>query len=1306
MNALHSLELKSRTSRRQARLKLACARALSKSHQWVEQLEDRVLLTAWTVMVYLDGDNNVEQDAINDFAEMAAVNNPNVNILVEMDRAPGGSTDYGDWTDTKRFKVTQGMTPTAANQLSDLGEQNMGDPNTLSSFINWGRSAYPADHYAVMLWDHGGGWRAGVCEDDTSNDILDTVEVHSALDSATSSGANKIDVVAMDACEMGQLEVAYTLKDYANYYVASADNMPVWGWEYDSILNTSALSTATTPNAWAQTLVNSYAAEYEPYNAYPTIMAINNSYISTVAGDLSSFSSTLINNMSTERANIKAAWDASRRYGDYYLDLYDFAMGVSSRSSNVSVKNAASTLTSDIDSHLLVGNWQDADYSGTTPNQRSLSVYFPTSATDQAFPYYSGTYLYFLADIPGYTQHWDEFLQAYFYGDPPAAITPGTGSWVHLNEAGDYSYSGSIASETAVDLFGFVPQTTGTYEITTGLPLDTEIRLYNSAGTQLGGTINSTTGGETVTQSFNAGSWYYIAVAGTKLAKGPYTLSIDGPEQTHTALATPAPGYSGTVTGSISSGETDYYQLTIPAGMHRLSIDASPSSGLDTVLQVFDASGTGMGVYNLAGIGSPDQVNNIAVTEASTCYVAVIAASRSQAGAYTLSATLSSGLLIDPDDQISEAIPLDTVPPTVTYIDQLDTPTDVDLYRIVASAGQRLAFDIDTPPSGGLGDSYLRLFDAAGNQIAYNDDGAGGLDSYLDWTFTADGTYYIGVSGFPNSNYNPITGGGDVNGATGAYALRIYPIDPDDQLSEATMLSAVPPKRVVSASIEQSGDVDMYAFTVSAGRTLSFDIDPGATSPLPDSYIRLFDNGGSVLAENDDGAAPGEDPNTFDSYLTYTFTTPGTYYLGVSGYGNSSYDAVFGELDGASATGSYVLTIDDADPNDQISEATPLANIESTHTVTDTIDNPQDVDMYSVTVSAGERVTFNLNSARDNGLTDSYLRLFDSAGNQIDANDDGPTPGESFSADSYIDHIFKTAGTYYVGVSGFPNYNYDPVTGDNDYPYSTGATGGYDLVVTGYPDVTPPIVAASPTITGGRQTSPKPSVINVSFSEDVFDTLTLDDIRVHNITTGTDIAQSNMSLSVNHDTKVATITFPGLPNAVLPDARYYVKLISSGITDFAGHALDGNGDGVAGGDYIYNFNLLTGDANGDGAINFTDLVAVAQNYDRTGGMTPAQGDFTGDGSVSFADLVIVAQHYGTSLPAAPPLSAASSAAVPALATSSKAAAASPASVASPPAPVKKPASKNILQPVATPTVPKVASLFSATRIHRNVDDLT
>jgi hypothetical protein len=65
---------------------------------------------------------------------------------------------------------------------------------------------------------------------------------------------------------------------------------------------------------------------------------------------------------------------------------------------------------------------------------------------------------------------------------------------------------------------------------------------------------------------------------------------------------------------------------------------------------------------------------------------------------------------------------------------------------------------------------------------------------------------------------------------------------------------------------------------------------------------------------------------------------------------------------------------------------------------------------------------------------------------------------------------------------------------------------------------------------------------------------------------------------------------------------------------------------------------LPGDANVDGHVDFTDLVALAQHYNTSAGALWPDGDFTYDGVVGFNDLVLLAQHYNASVFAPAPVS--------------------------------------------------------------------
>ena len=459
----------------------------------------------------------------------------------------------------------------------------------------------------------------------------------------------------------------------------------------------------------------------------------------------------------------------------------------------------------------------------------------------------------------------------------------------------------------------------------------------------------------------------------------------------------------------------------------------------------------------------------------------------------------------DLDDSLSEAISLGSITSTgKTTSETISPDTDVDMYRFAVVAGQVVDFNIDTPVNGPGGlDSYLRLFDSEGNELAANDDGAAPgensivFDSYLRVAFSFSGTYYVGISNANNSQYDPLTGDGDTSGgpnATGTYQLilQALPADTDDSRAEAVSLGAISTTpQVVDASISTDIDVDMYRFTVTTGQVVDFDIDTVQNGPGGlGSYLRLFDSGGNELAFNNDGMAPGEDSVGFDAYLRRTFPASGTFYLGISNFNNIQYDPTTGNGDtagGQYSIGSYELIVQalPVDTDDSLAEAPSLGAITTTPNVIDaTISTDIDVNMYRFTVSAGQVVDFDIDTDTNGpGGLGSYLRLFDSTGQQLAANNDAMAPGENaIGFDAYLRHTFASAGTFYIGVSNFNNIQYDPITGNGDTAGGPYSIGSYELIVQALPVDTDDSLAEAPSL-GAVSTTP--SIADDSISTDI-----------------------------------------------------------------------------------------------------------------------------------------------------------------------------------------------------------------------------
>ncbi|MGD0998999.1 MAG: clostripain-related cysteine peptidase [Thermoleophilia bacterium] len=209
---------------------------------------------AWTVMVYMDGDQNPGDLYLGSWLthdidkEIAAVgSDADVQVVVLADRGRYPSAADGSWTGARVFHVTKGMTATAANAAADWGPTDMGSPQTLVDFVDWARTNYPARHYALFLWDHGWGWWPdNTMEDDTSNDYLDMDELRDALEAV-----HGVDMVGWDTCLSQTIEVEAQLRGFADAMAGSQDSIGYSGFSYQNILSALQGSPAMSPAALA-----------------------------------------------------------------------------------------------------------------------------------------------------------------------------------------------------------------------------------------------------------------------------------------------------------------------------------------------------------------------------------------------------------------------------------------------------------------------------------------------------------------------------------------------------------------------------------------------------------------------------------------------------------------------------------------------------------------------------------------------------------------------------------------------------------------------------------------------------------------------------------------------------------------------------------------------------------------------------------------------------------------------------------------------------------------------------------------------
>jgi len=352
----------------------------------------------WTVMVYISGDNNLEDYVVKDIeTELAPTgSSANVQVVALADRGPGYDTSYGDWQTTKVFHVTQGMTAASANAAADWGERNLGDKQTLIDFVSWSKSNYPAEHYALIFWGHGWNWHPGyVMRDDTNNDTLDYEEEKAAIPSL-----GFIDVVGYDGCNMASIEILNLWRGHATAVTGSQEYVGWEGLQYDLVLAQLAANPAMTADQVAVSFSQSASAD-KTWAA----LAVD-SRLDGLVTAVDQWSLALKNGLSTNRKQYDQAFTATRSFWQATMDkdLYDMAYEMNRNVTDANVKSKSKAVMNAVNSVVLFDRHTNA-YADT----HGITIYHIGKATekDSDYTYYRST-----TDFALQTG-WDEFLDAY-----------------------------------------------------------------------------------------------------------------------------------------------------------------------------------------------------------------------------------------------------------------------------------------------------------------------------------------------------------------------------------------------------------------------------------------------------------------------------------------------------------------------------------------------------------------------------------------------------------------------------------------------------------------------------------------------------------------------------------------------------------------------------------------------------------------------------------------------------------------------------------------------------------------------------
>ena len=371
----------------------------------------------------------------------------------------------GNWTTTKRFFLTQDDDLNNINspELSDLGESNMADGDTLEDFITWAVTHYPARKHALIMSDHGSGWPGGYGDPNPGgrgdhdvylasfmNDNLWLMEIDEALGAARAqAGLQKLELIGLDACLMSQLEVYTALAPHAHYAVASEELEPGLGWAYTAFLAELTVNPKMDGAELARAIINSYIEQDQrlvdnsaliqfmaDHNIKDTtdrtLIAAKFLFDATLSGvDLQAITalSTSLDNLTDQLIGLDQKIIAeARTYAQSfenifdadapspYIDLGHFALWLrdAEHSGSTDVAKAADQLLSALGRAVIVER-----HGAGRPGATGISIYFPTR---ELFELGENLGYTVIADRFAKNHRWDDFLVSHFSGEQKGAF--------------------------------------------------------------------------------------------------------------------------------------------------------------------------------------------------------------------------------------------------------------------------------------------------------------------------------------------------------------------------------------------------------------------------------------------------------------------------------------------------------------------------------------------------------------------------------------------------------------------------------------------------------------------------------------------------------------------------------------------------------------------------------------------------------------------------------------------------------------------------------------------------------------------
>lgn len=421
----------------------------------------------WTVMVYMAADNDLTVFGVKDIDEMESVgSSDSVQIVLQAEFNRNELAMYGCGAEcinrpnfnTFRYRVPQSAGGPGPDSIAvDIGNRNMTDPADLAEFIRWTKDTYPARRYALVLWNHGGGYQGLLVDDTSAPGNLMTL---SSLRLAMTSSNAEVDVINFDMCLMGGVETVAAVEGTVDFAVFSQENEPGDGDPYDRFLSRLRNSPAMGGRELATLMVDEYVTSYRGGASSVTKSAVDLSRWADFRASWNAFAAELRVNLATYSGPMAQAIPRTQNYSAPYMrDLGDFLVRMKAASPSAELTSKIEDLQGKLGGGIVIRNGLYTstlrDESPNVDRSTGMHVLLPSGLIEDALPSHGP--LSFASYMGANSAHeWTAFLEQWLSKAPSLQYYDQGSERIHMGLAW-----GQEAVNSGVDIDFWVLEPSG-----------------------------------------------------------------------------------------------------------------------------------------------------------------------------------------------------------------------------------------------------------------------------------------------------------------------------------------------------------------------------------------------------------------------------------------------------------------------------------------------------------------------------------------------------------------------------------------------------------------------------------------------------------------------------------------------------------------------------------------------------------------------------------------------------------------------------------------------------------------------------